>query len=296
MTASTAAASGRAASILSSRAGGRRTFVDRFMRTLAMIAAFSCIVPLAAVLAYVTIQGIAALNLDLLTKPPRAQGIGGGALPAILGTIQMVGLASLLAIPIGLLAGVYIHEYASPRTSRGIRFAADVLVGVPSILIGIFIYTILVLPFKQYNAFAGAVALAVIMIPVIMRTTEEIMKLVPDNLREASLALGVLRWRTTLSIMVRTALPGVLTGIMLAVARAAGETAPLLFTALGSRLVNVGDWTKPMDALPLFIYTNARAPFERQNQQAWGAAFLLLLLVLTINVLVRFRSTQRRTK
>ena len=169
------------------------------------------------------------------------------------------------------------------------------LVGIPSILIGIFVYTFLVLPFQQYNAFAGSVALAIIMIPVIMRTTEEILKLVPASLREASLALGVLRWRTTLSVVVRTALPGVLTGIMLAVARAAGETAPLLFTALGSRLVNVGDFSKPMDALPLFIYTNARQPFEKQNEQAWGAAFLLLVLVLGINVFVRLRTTNKRT-
>ncbi len=285
----------RAAAILTARAGGRRTFVDRFMRGLAMVAAVSCIIPLAAVLAFVTLKGISALNIDLLTKPPRAQGIGGGALPAILGTLQMVPLAALMAIPFGVLAGVYVHEFGSARTGRAIRFAADVLVGVPSILIGIFVYTFLVLPFKQYNAFAGSVALAIIMIPVIMRTTEEILKLVPASLREASLALGVLRWRTTLSVVVRTALPGVLTGIMLAVARAAGETAPLLFTALGSRLVNVGDFSKPMDALPLFIYTNARQPFEKQNEQAWGAAFLLLIIVLGINVFVRLRTTNKRT-
>jgi len=285
----------RSASILSAHASSRRTFVDRAMRTLALVAAISCIIPLAAVLLYVTIQGIAAINVDFLTKPPRALGIGGGALPAILGTLQMVPVAAIMAIPIGVLAGVYIHEFGGLRSGRAIRFAADVLVGVPSILIGIFVYTFLVLPFQQYNALAGSVALAVIMIPVIMRTTEEILILVPGTLREASLALGVLRWRTTLSIVVRTALPGILTGIMLAVARAAGETAPLLFTALGSRLVNVGDFTKPMDALPLFIYRNARQPYEAQNQQAWGAAFLLLLLVLTINVLVRFRTTTRRS-
>ena len=290
-----AAAPTRAATILGRRAGGRRTFVDRFMRTLCLVAALFCVVPLAAVLAYVTVKGIGALNLDLLTKEPRAQGIGGGALPAILGTLQMVPVAAFMAIPFGVLAGVYVHEYGSARSGRAIRFAADVLVGVPSILVGIFVYTFLVLPFKQYNALAGSVALAIIMIPVIMRTTEEILKLVPGSLREASLALGVLRWRTTLWIVVRTALPGVLTGIMLAVARAAGETAPLLFTALGSRLVNVGDFTKPMDALPLFIYTNARQPYELQNEQAWGAAFLLLLLVLGINVFVRLRSANRRT-
>lgn len=285
----------RSATLLSSRAGGRRVWTDRVMRGVCYGAAIVCVVPLAAVLAFVALKGLAAINLDLLTKPPRALGIGGGALPAILGTLQMVPLAAAMAIPFGVLAGVFVQQFGGRRSGRVIRFAADVLVGVPSILIGIFVYTILVLPFDQYNAFAGSVALAVIMVPVIMRTTEEILNLVPTSLREASLALGVLHWRTTLSVVVRTALPGILTGIMLAVARAAGETAPLLFTALGSRLVNVGDFTKPMDALPLFIYTNARQPYERQNEQAWGAAFLLLVLVLSINILVRFRTLRRRS-
>ncbi len=285
----------RSVAILRATSGGRRTWFDRVMRSLALLAAIACVIPLGAVLFFVTVRGIAAVNLDLLTKPARALGVGGGALSAILGTLQMVPLAALLAVPLGVLAGVYIHEYGSARSARAIRFAADVLVGVPSILIGIFVFTFLVLPFRQYNAFAGSVALAVIMAPVIMRTTEEVLKLVPGTLREASLALGVPRWRTTLAIVVRTALPGILTGIMLAVARAAGETAPLLFTALGSRLVNFGDFGKPMDALPMFIYVNARQPYELQNDQAWGAAFLLLVVVLTVNILVRLRSTRRRT-
>jgi phosphate transport system permease protein len=275
-------------------AASRRTRTDRIMRSVAALAAVACVVPLAAVLIFVTLNGISALNLDLLTKASRAQGIGGGAYAAIVGTIQMVALATIMAVPFGVMAGVYVNEFASSRSGRAIRFAADVLVGVPSILIGVF--TFLVLPFKQYNAFAGSVALAVIMIPVIMRTTEEILRLVPTSLREAALALGIPTWRTVLSVVLRTGLPGILTGIMLAVARAAGETAPLLFTALGSRLVNVGDFSKPMDALPLFIYVNARQPFELQNQQAWGAAFLLLLFVLVVNVLVRARTAGRRAQ
>jgi phosphate transport system permease protein len=292
MTAATPTASAvRTGSLTGTRAARRRTWTDRTMRAIAAIATIACVIPLAAVLVFVTINGLAALNLDLLTKPAKAQGIGGGAVGAILGSIQMVGLATVIAIPFGVLAGIFVSEFASNRVARGIRFSADVLVGVPSILIGIFVFTFLVLPFKQYNALAGSVALAVIMVPVIMRTTEEILKLVPGSLREASLSLGIPAWRTVLSVVVRTGLPGILTGIMLAVARAAGETAPLLFTALGSRLVNVGDFTKPMDALPLFIYTNARQPFELQNQQAWGAAFLLLLFVLVVNVLVRTRTT-----
>jgi len=286
----------RTGRLTGTRAASRRTRTDQIMRSVATLAAVACVVPLAAVLVFVTLNGISALNLDLLTKPSRAQGIGGGAYAAILGTIQMVGVATIIAVPFGVLAGVYVNEFASRRSGRAIRFAADVLVGVPSILIGIFVFTFLVLPFKQYNAFAGSVALAVIMIPVIMRTTEEILNLVPVTLREASLALGIPTWRTVLSVVLRTGLPGILTGIMLAVARAAGETAPLLFTALGSRLVNVGDFNKPMDALPLFIYVNARQPFELQNQQAWGAAFLLLLFVLVVNVLVRTRTAGRQAR
>ncbi len=272
----------------------RRSIVDRVFRTLSLLAALLGIIPLAAIVVFVTLNGIQAVNLDLLTKPPRALGVGGGAAAAILGTIQMVGLATLIAVPFGVLAGVYVNEFSSRRSARIIRFAADVLVGVPSILVGIFVFTFLVLPFKQFNAFAGAVSLAVIMVPVIMRTTEEILKIVPGTLREASLSLGVPVWRTVLSVVIPTGLAGILTGVMLAVARAAGETAPLLFTALGSRLINVGDFTRPMDALPIFIYTNARQPYEALNEQAWGAAFLLLVFVLSINVLVRYRTWGRR--
>jgi phosphate transport system permease protein len=274
--------------------GRRRHLLDRLMTGLAVAAAIAGLVPLAAIVIFVTLKGIGAINLDLLTRPPKALGVGGGAAGAILGTIQLVAIATLMAVPAGILAGVYVNEFGSRRSARIIRFTADVLVGVPSILVGIFVFTILVLPFKQYNAFAGAVSLAVIMVPVIMRTTEEILKIVPGNLREASLALGIPMWRTVLSVVVPTGLAGILTGVMLAVARAAGETAPLLFTALGSRLINVGNWTEPMDALPLFIYNNARQPYEALNDQAWGAALLLLVFVLTINILVRFRTWGRR--
>ena len=272
----------------------RRRWLDVGMRRLSLGMAVLCVVPLAAVLIFVTLNGAAALNLDLLTKPSRALGRGGGALSAILGTFQMVPVAALLAIPTGVAGGIYVAEFAGRRSARLVRFAADVMVGVPSILIGIFVFTFLVLPFKQYNAFAGSVALALIMIPVILRTTEEILDLVPGTLREASLALGIPMWRTVWSVVIRTGLGGILTGVMLAFARAMGETAPLLFTALGSRLVNVGDFGKPMDSLPAFIYVNARQPYELLNQQAWGAAFLLLLIVLIINVAVRARTWGRR--
>ena len=271
-----------------------RDLRDRGMRGLAFGAALLCLVPLGAVLVFVTANGAGALNVDLLTKPPKALGIGGGAVNAILGTLQLVPLAALMAMPVGILGAVYVGEFGDLRSARIIRFAADVMSGVPSILIGIFVFTFLVLPFRQFNAFAGSVALAVIMIPVILRTSEETLRLVPGTLREASLALGVPMWRTVLSVVLRTGLTGILTGAMLAIARAMGETAPLLFTALGSRLVNVGNLAQPMDALPIFIYRNATQASVVLNQQAWGAAFLLLVVVLMINVLVRFRTWGRQ--
>jgi phosphate transport system permease protein len=274
--------------------GRRRAIVDVGMRTLALVAALLCSVPLVAVLFFVATKGAPALNLDLVLTSPKALGIGGGAANAVTGTLQMVPLAALMAVPFGILGAVYVGEFADRRSARIIRFGADVLVGVPSILIGIFVFTFLVLPFKQFNAFAGSVALAVIMLPVVMRSTEESLHLVPGTLREASLALGIPYWRTVASVVLRTGLPGILTGSMLAFARAMGETAPLLFTALGSRLVNVGDLGRPMDALPVFIYVNARLPVDALNQQAWGAALLLLLAVLVINIAVRARTWGRR--
>lgn len=289
-----AASTPMAARLMGIGAGRRRTIVDRAMRGLSLGATLLCVVPLGAVLVFVTAKGLPALNLDLITKGPRALGIGGGALNAIVGTLQMVPVAALIAVPSGVLGAVYVAEFAHRRSARIVRFAADVLVGIPSILIGIFVFTFLVLPFGQFNAFAGSVALAIIMLPVVMRTTEESLNLVPNALREASLALGIPMWRTVLSVVLRTGLPGILTGSMLAFARAMGETAPLLFTALGSRIVNVGDFGRPMDALPLFIYTNARQPVDALNEQAWGAALLLLLVVLIINVAVRARSFGRR--
>jgi phosphate transport system permease protein len=275
----------------------RRARVDLAMRAVALVGAVVCLVPLAAIITFVVINGAAGLDIDLLTKPRRALGIGGGAFSAILGSLQLVALATLVAVPVGVAAAVYVTEFGSQRAARVVRFVADVLSGVPSILIGIFVFTFLVLPFRQFNGFAGSMALAVLMFPVIMRTTEEFVRLVPGPIREASLALGVPVWRTVVSVIVRTAMPGIITGVLLAVARAAGETAPLLFTALGSRLVNVGDYAKPMDALPIFIYTNARQPYAELNQQAWGAALLLLLLVLVTNLIARTvasRSPSRR--
>jgi phosphate transport system permease protein len=287
---------GVASLLLRSSTDRRRTWFDRLYRSVAFLAAVLCVIPLLAIVGFVTVNGAGALNLDLLTKPTRALGIGGGAAAAILGSLQMVPLAAVIGTPIGVFAALYTVEFSGRRAAGVIRFAADVLVGVPSILVGIFAFTVFVLPFHQFNAVAGSVALAIIIIPVVMRTTEESLRLVPGNLREASLALGVPVWRTALSVVLRTGLSGVLGGVMLALARAAGETAPLIFTALGNQLVNVGNLGKPMDALPLFIFVNARQPYPAQNSQAWGAALLLLLFVLVVNVLVRGRSLGRRAR
>ena len=274
----------------------RRAWVDNCYRAVAASAAVLCVVPLVAIVAFVTINGAGGLNFDLLTKPTRALGVGGGAAAAILGSLQMVPLAALIGTPVGILAALYTVEFGGRRAATIMRFAADVLVGIPSILIGIFAFTLFVLPFHQFNAVAGSLALAIIIVPVVMRTTEESLRLVPGSLREASLALGVPVWRTAISVVLRTGLSGVLGGVMLALARAAGETAPLIFTALGNQLINVGGLTKPMDALPLFIFVNARQPYPAQNSQAWAAALLLLLFVLFVNVLVRGRSLRLRSR
>jgi len=291
-----AADGGIASLLVRSSSDRRRTWFDRFYRGLAGVAAVLCVVPLIAIVVFVAIKGAGGLNLDLLTKPTRALGLGGGAAAAILGSLQMVPLAALIGTPVGVLAGLYTVEFGGRRSANVIRFAADVLVGIPSILVGIFAFTLFVLPFHQFNALAGSLALAIIIIPVVMRTTEESLRLVPTSLREASLALGVPVWRTALSVVLRTGLSGVLGGVMLAFARAAGETAPLIFTALGNQLINVGNLGRPMDALPLFIFVNARQPYAAQNSQAWGAALLLLLFVLVVNVLVRGRSLRHRAR
>jgi phosphate transport system permease protein len=290
-----AARFGAGSLLVRSAADRRRGWIDRAYRSAAFVAAVTCVVPLLAIVGFVVVNGAAGLNLDLLTRPTRALGLGGGAAAAITGSLQMVPLAALIGVPIGVLAALYAVEFSGSRVANAIRFAADVLVGVPSIIVGIFAFTLFVLPFHQFNAFAGSLALAIIIAPVVMRTTEESLRLVPGSLREASLALGVPVWRTAMSVVLRTALSGILGGVMLAVARAAGETAPLIFTALGNQLVNVGNLGKPMDALPLFIFVNARQPYPAQNSQAWGAALLLLLFVLVVNVVVRGPSLRRRT-
>lgn len=260
---------------------------DIFIRGLCVLASILALVPLVGVLYYLTVKGVGGVNLDFFTELPKPVGEkGGGMANAIVGSLQLVGLACLFGIPPGILAGVYLSEFGDNKFGRVARFAADVMSGIPSITVGIFIYGLVVIHTKQFSAYAGGLALAVIMLPTITRTTEELLRLVPEQLREAALGLGVPKWRATIRVMLRTALPGVATGIMLAVARVAGETAPLLFTAFNNRFWSES-LNEPTASLPVQIYTYAVSPYEEWHQQAWAAAFVLVAMVLILNVSAR---------
>lgn len=245
--------------------------------------------PLFAVLGYVIYNGIGALNWDFFIQLPKALGMpGGGMANAIVGTLILVALASMIGVPIGFLAAIYLVEYDRVSwLSTVIRFTTDVLTGVPSIIIGIVVYTAIVVPMKHFSAWAAGIALGIIMIPVVVRSTEEMLKLVPHSVREAGLALGIPKWRIIVSIVIPGASKGIITGIMLAVARVSGETAPLLFTALGNRY-----WAKslnePIASLPVQIYSYAVSPYEDWHRQAWAGSLVLLLIVIILNLGTRF--------
>jgi phosphate transport system permease protein len=273
----------------------RRKWFNRVMLGLSGGAAGLGILMLALILGYTLAHGIAFLNLDFLTQAAKPVGeVGGGMRNEILGTLILVVLGSLLALPVGLMAGVFLAEFASPRAAAAVRFIADILAGVPSIVVGVFAYAIVVRPMHSYSALSAGVALAIIMIPVVARTAEEALRLVPNSMREAALALGITRWRAVVGVVIPGAITGIVTGVMLGVARIAGETAPLLFTALGSQFGFQG-LLKPIGALPLQIYYYALSPYPDWQQQAWAAAFLLILMVLGISILVRWISTRRQT-
>ena len=245
------------------------------------------LVPLAFVLFFVVSQGIRAVNFDFLTEMPKPVGeTGGGMANAIVGTLLVTSLGSLMAIPIGVLSGVYMSEYAGTRLSSVVRFAADTLNGVPSIVIGVFAYGIAVLPFKQFSALAGGVALGIMMIPIIARTTEELLLLVPNTMREGALALGATRARAVFTVVVPAALPGIITGIVLALARIAGETAPLLFTSFNNRFFTTS-LRQPISSLTVQVYTYAQSPYEDWHRQAWAGALVLVTIVLTCSIMAR---------
>lgn len=238
-------------------------------------------------LGYIMAHGISALNWGFFTKLPTPVGEpGGGMANAIVGTLKLLGLASLIGIPIGLLGGVYLAEFGRGTLAFWVRYAADVLNGVPSIVVGIIAYTLVVLPMQQFSTVAGGVALGIMMIPVTVRSTEELLRLVPQPVREAALGLGVREWKTVVFIVIPTALRGLIAGVLLGLARIAGETAPLLFTALNNRVWSHG-WLEPTASLPVMIYTYAIAPYDDWHRQAWAAALVLILLVLGVNVLAR---------
>ena len=270
-----------------------RRVKSNLMVGIMMAAVIVAVLPLLFILASLLLRGASSLSLAFFTHLPAPAGeSGGGVLHAIVGTLIIVGMASVAGIPIGAGAGVYCAEYPGSRLSLVTRFVSDVMNGTPSIVVGVFAWTIIVAPQHHYSALAGSAALAILMIPMVMRTTEELLKLVPNSLREAALALGYARWRTTLSVMLRTALPGIVTGTLLAIARIAGETAPLLFTALGNQYLSFRP-NAPMAALPLVVFTYSIGPYEEWHRFAWAAALVLILVVLVLSIAARFATRQR---
>jgi phosphate transport system permease protein len=248
------------------------------------------LVPLVLLLSFVVTRGISALNLEFFTSMPKPVGEpGGGMANAIVGTLILAGLGSLLAIPIGILSGVYMSEFAGGRFAAAVRFSADTLNGVPSIVIGVFVYGLVVMPFKQFSALAGGLALGIMMIPIIARTTEELLLLVPSTIREGALALGATRARAVFTVVLPAAAPGIITGVVLALARIAGETAPLLFTSFNNRFFTMR-LTQPIASLTVQLFAYANSPYEDWHRQAWAAALVLVSMVFICSILARFAS------
>ena len=263
------------------------------MRVVTLTCAVLVITPLILVFYHLVKEGFSSINLAFFTQLPKALGEkGGGMANAIVGTFVLMAEAAVVGVPIGVLGGVYLSEYGGSKFNWWVRFSADILNGVPSITWGVVVYGLMVIPMHTPSALAGGVVLGMIMIPLVMRTTEEVLQLVPGGYREAALALGISKWRTIVQIVIRTALKGIVTGVLLALARVAGETAPLLFTAFG----NLG-WAhslkEPIAAMPLVIYNYATSSYPDWHRQAWAAALILLLLVLFINISVRFLTRDR---
>jgi phosphate transport system permease protein len=262
--------------------------VSHIMLGLCVFAVVITLVPLAFILFFVISQGIGSLNLEFFTQMPQPVGeAGGGMSNAIVGTLIVCGLGGVMAIPIGILAGVYVAQTAGSQRANVIRFAADILNGIPSIVIGVFVYAIAVSPFKQFTALAGGIALGVMMIPLITRTTEEMILLVPGSMIEGALALGATRSRAVFSVVIPSAMPGIITGVVLALARIAGETAPLLFTAFNNRFWSTS-LTQPISTLTVQVYNYAISPYDDWHRQAWAGALVLISLVLSCSILARF--------
>jgi phosphate transport system permease protein len=268
-------------------ATARRKILSSIFVAFCALSVLGALVPLGLVLFFVVGQGIRSVTLDFFTQMPKPVGEpGGGMANAIVGTLMLSGLAAIMAVPIGVVSGVYMSEYAGTRFAALVRFAADTLNGVPSIVVGVFAYGVAVLPFRQFSLLAGGFALGVMMIPIIARTTEELLLLVPGAMREGALALGATRARAVFSVVLPAALPGIVTGIVLALARIAGETAPLLFTSFNNRFFNT-DLRQPTAALTVQIYNYAIAPYDDWHRQAWAGALVLVAIVLVCSLLAR---------
>ena len=264
-----------------------RKFVSGFMLTMTGVCAMVAVSVLFLILGYLAIHGGASVNWNFFTKVPVPVGeTGGGLANAILGSAKMLLLATLFGVPIGFFGAIYLAEFSGSATAFVVRYAADLLNGVPSIVIGIFAYSLVVHPFKQYSTLAGGFALGLMMIPITLRSTEEFLRAVPNSLREAAMALGASKWKTIATVIVPAAYRGILTAVLLAFARVAGETAPLLFPALGNQFWSPG-WTHPTASLPVMIFTYALAPYDDWHRQAWAAGLVLLVLILVINIVAR---------
>ncbi|MHB1006141.1 MAG: phosphate ABC transporter permease PstA [Chloroflexota bacterium] len=271
----------------------RRRAADWAMRGLIVASAAFCVLILLIILVYVIVNGVGALNVAFFTESPLPYGeVGGGVGPAIVGTLLMLAVAAAIGIPVGVGTAIYLSEFGRGRFASIVRFAVDLVAGLPSIVVGVFVWALMVRHLVgNFSGLAGGVALAIITIPIITRTVEEVLRLVPDSLREAALALGVPRWRTILKVVVPTARAGVVTGVVLAIARAGGETAPLLLTALGNQFFSL-DLTQPMAALPVQIYTYATSPFEDWHTKAWGGALILIATIGILSLITRFATSR----
>ncbi len=266
----------------------RRKATNVFMLSLTFIAALVAIVPLIFIFYYTISKGISYLNVGFFIHMPKPVGEpGGGMANAIVGTLILIGIGSVVGLPVGILTGTYLSEFGKNKFASIVRFLTDVLSGIPSIVVGVVAYTLVVIPMRHFSALAGGIALGILMIPTITRTTEEMIKLVPHSYREAGLALGIPKWKTTIMIVLRTAWKGIATGILLGLSRAAGETAPLLFTALGNRFWSTSVF-QPIASLTVYIYDYAKSPFDDWVNQAWTAALVLILMISILSLIFRF--------
>jgi phosphate transport system permease protein len=270
----------------------RRNLISSVMTTLTAACAVIAIALLVLILSYIAIRGFSSFNLQFLIDTPKPVGEGGGIGNAILGSLLMTGLACLIGLPIGIASGVYLAEFGDKWFGKTVRFLADTLIGIPSIIVGIFVYTLVVIPMGRQSGLAGGIALAIIMIPIVARTTEEMIRLIPNSMREGALALGAPQWRVTWNIVLPAASTGIATGAMLAIARISGETAPLLFTALNSRFYNYY-YDQPMASLTVQIFNYATGPFDVEHNMAWAATLVLVGLILAINIGVRFLTRKK---